>query len=32
MEPVITVTPAGCAGLSSWLGLDVAALRETPAA
>jgi DNA-binding transcriptional ArsR family regulator len=29
---IVTVTPAGCAGLSSWLGLDVAALRETSAA
>jgi DNA-binding transcriptional ArsR family regulator len=29
---IVTVTPAGFAGLSSWLGLDVAALKETPAA
>jgi hypothetical protein len=29
---IVTVTPAGCAGLSSWIGVDVAALKETPAA
>ncbi|HTU76048.1 MAG TPA: helix-turn-helix transcriptional regulator [Trebonia sp.] len=29
---IVTVTPAGRAGLASWLGLDVAALRDQPAA
>ncbi|HUN34279.1 MAG TPA: helix-turn-helix transcriptional regulator [Trebonia sp.] len=29
---IVTLTPAGCAGLSAWLDLDVAALREARAA
>jgi DNA-binding transcriptional ArsR family regulator len=29
---IVTVTPAGCAGLNSWLGIDFSQLRESSAA